>query len=486
MEYEDGGSRKSCFEHREILPTEIIIDIFKLCLPTAATRREKPLHLLPPFTLSWTCKSWRRICLDSPCLWADVRLGHKGSDPEGDVRLLELFLERSAYSPISLQLTYEVDDAGNPVLFNGPRKEAYIDGMEHLIDVALSCIHRWRVFEVHALDIVGLRRLFSAIVIGAPRLERLSLSTKYLAFFGDFHMIDFSSCPNLQAVRLSSPMITPSSRSLTMRNLTTLDLRFCASIEDCMQWIDLCPNVEELTVRLFCTRPDFLGEEVGFDWNANGRCAGVRRLRRLKTLDIQGFSTEADLRPLLNIIEAPKLETFALNMYNLVDEAASTPILGFLRRSQPAMKSFKLSGIPMDENELVSCLRILPDLRTLIIGQKLDSILLQALTIPQTSTSTESRRSTRALCPLLAEINIVDASFSMKALEVMVSSRCSADPTSSSHEPSLKRLLVAPRVIIEVTGLPQIATSVENGLEIVRMEPNNLLDAFSSPDVVFV
>lgn len=477
--HEEGTARRF-----QTLPSEIIVDIFEFCLPSKTTRQETPLHLLPPFTLSWVCKSWRQICLASPTLWTDVRLGQKGSDPEGDARLLELALERSAHLPVTLSLIYEVDDTGNPVIFDDTRREAYFNGVERLLDVALSNIHRWRVFEIHVLDIVVLWRLFSAIVIGAPQLEKLSLSTKYLAFFGDFHIIDFSLCPKLLSVCLSSPLITPSSNSTPMNHLTTLELMFCTSVEDCLQWLDLCPNIERLTMRLFCTRPDFLGEEIGFNWTANGRSAGIRQVPRLLSLDIVGFSSEADMRSLLNVLDVPNLRSFACNMYDLVEQTAWTPVLDLLRRSQPPLEKFKLSGTPMEEANLISCLRFLPGLKKLIIGQKLPGELLRSLTF---SGQSELSSDKQVLCPSLEEINLVDGSYPIALLEEMVASRCLfRERLDRENQSTLKRLLVAPRVLFKVTAAHGIAASRDQGLEVESREPDNLIQAISTPDVVFV
>ena len=116
-----------------ILPTEVIAEIFERCLPSGPERLEAPLQRLAPLSLSWVCRSWRNLCLSLPILWTELAIGHRRSAPDEDARVLELWIVRSGYLPISLRLNYETDDEIRPVLFNRENHKKYHRRMQIFI-----------------------------------------------------------------------------------------------------------------------------------------------------------------------------------------------------------------------------------------------------------------------------------------------------------------------------------------------------------------
>ncbi|KAH8115580.1 hypothetical protein DFH11DRAFT_1294423 [Phellopilus nigrolimitatus] len=468
------------------LPLELLAEIFKYCLPSDSTCVNTSHHLLPPLTLTWVCRYWRNACLSLPRLWTDIMLGHNGHDPEGDARLLDLWISRSGRFPMSLKLNYELCDA---------QKDVYIDGIRVLIDKALTCIHRWRRFEIHALNASVLEPVFIKLASGAPRLECLGLSTQSPSFFSNPHLLNLSSCSSLQTVRILLPQICPTYPAPVMENLTNLELRFCMSIEDCLQWVDICPSLESLSARLFCNRSEFLGQELGWIWSNSGQ-GRMRHLRRLTHLELHGFSIESDLGPLIDVLDVPALKTLQVIMYDMVEvESRWTHILDCVRRSDPPLETLKISGTPMLAEDILECLQLLPGLTKLSLSSVHDAdILIQALSVPKHDLRGEERSvlsgaiPERLLCPSLKVFDLASLPWSLELLASMVASRClRAHVTElTDRHANLEELHVDETTVATVIEHRTICECLDQGLKIEKSEPDMLLSVFSSPRVVFV
>ncbi|EJD00699.1 uncharacterized protein FOMMEDRAFT_157796 [Fomitiporia mediterranea MF3/22] len=464
-----------------VLPTEILAEVFECCLPSSLERLETPLQRLAPLVLTWVCKAWRDLCLSIPTLWTDLAVGHRGSDPVGDIRILKIWLSRSRYLSISLKLNYEIDDALRPVLFNQDKNERYVNGMYQLLGLAIRCIERWSTFEIHTLDISVLDQVFLAIVTrGSPWLVNLSFSTKYLGFFGDVHVLDFSKCPSLKSICLRSPMISPVAQSATMKNMTRLELRFCSSVDDCLRWIDICPALEQLIVRLFCSNPELLGREIEWLPEQRPRC-----IPRLKELEVHNFSIEADAGPLLDVLDVPALTSLKVNMYDMIDAPGHwTHVTDLVRRSRPPLETLELQGTPMSIEDIIRCLDILPSIKQLSIGTRRPTDeLIKALSVDAQQEETPHELSTVAcLCPSLKVLDLVNTTWSLDLLANSVFSRCNGKSTVTF----LEELRLSSENSRNVMEHPAFVQSRARGLKIVERETNLLISAFTSPDVVFV
>ena len=478
------GDEQPLINPCRILPTEVIAEIFERCLPSGSERLEAPLQRLAPLVLTWICRSWRNLCLSLPVLWTELAIGHKRSTPDEDARLLELWIVRSGYLPISLRLNYDIDDEMRPVLFNQESHKKYQRSMQKLLATSLDCIERWSTFEIHALDISVLDQIFLAIVTrGSPWLKSLSFSTKYLGFFGDVYIIDFSLCPSLRSICLRTPMISPVSESNVMQNMTRLELRFCSSIEDCLHWISICPALEGLVVRLFCSNVDELAGEFQRLPSHHPRC-----LPRLRHLEVHNFSSEVDVGGLLDVLDAPALTCLAINMYDMIEPSARwTHVLDLLKRSEPSLETLQVLGTPMTMEGIVQCLSMLPALKKLSIGTRTATgVLLEALS--ETYESTDGDGSGRiALCPTLNTLDLVNCSWSADLLASVIATRCPAnEPASASTTKHLCEVLLEHGNAQRVGEHPVIMRSTAQGLRIVEGEPDLLILSFASPDVVFV
>lgn len=465
------------------LPQEVVADIFFACLPTNDERGTSALQALAPLTLSWVCSSWRALCLSSPELWTSIALGHSGLSPKQDIPILKLWIQRSAQLPLSLCFNYEVDDASKPVIFDAATNASYIDGVKRLLKTALSCIDRWQSFRIHVLDVNVLEQVFLALVAGAPKLQSLALSTKYLGFFGDIHILNFSKCPKLKNIGLSTPMLVPSTQTNPMTSVTSLDLRFCTSIENCLQWLDLCPALEILLVRLFCSRPDLLH---GREQSASAE-RGVRRLSRLTTLNIHGFSVDADPGPLLDNLDVPALTHLRIYMYDTIQSSSDwTHVNALVERSRPRLEVLSLAATPMSVERIVSCLQHLPYLKELSVRNMWNcDELLVAMMAP----CLRFGGCTATLCPELEALDVVNSSWTTETLFGTLLERLSTPDSERRTVTSralMKILIVNKGLLKQVLKHPGIQICVSRGLEVLGAEAKDLHAAFASPRVVFI
>ncbi|KAJ7666152.1 hypothetical protein DFH06DRAFT_1186075 [Mycena polygramma] len=117
-----------------VLPTELLADIFMMCLPLVVKAPwnvrvvEKPRILRPsdaPLLVASVCRRWRQVAISTPRLWLSLDLNSK-RDTEGGV--VAKWLERS--------LPYELSFALDRSTLPGMRKE-----------VIRHC-ERWSVVEI--------------------------------------------------------------------------------------------------------------------------------------------------------------------------------------------------------------------------------------------------------------------------------------------------------------------------------------------------
>lgn len=424
------------------LPEEILSEIFLYCV-----NEESPSTTTPPLTLTWVCRYWRRIALSLNRLWTQINLGERGADPSNDTRLLDLWVSRAGSTlPLDLKMCHEMKDNERPVFFDPLRGERYLVGMKFLVDKLLSISHRWRSLELHALDLYVLDPVLRGLVKGAPQLERLSVSTKYFDFFGSVHFIDLDSCPSLQSMRLLCPMLCPTLQSQVANSMTTLEIRFCPLMRDCLTWLSICPNLERLNVRFFRAVASSLPRD-----------RSPLALKRLTHLTISCFSDDSDPCPLLDILHLPALSDFALDMNGLLhselNDSWSDQLLTTIGRSNAPLERLLLLGTPMTSNALLRLLKITPHLKHLTLsGSAITDPLLYALAVnmsshqggvPDMGSGGISCQDPiiHSQCPLLESLELREAQCSFDALVALVISRAPRNLTEDSrYTKSLKKL----------------------------------------------
>lgn len=462
------------------LPEEILTEIFLYCVSD-----ESPSPTTPPLTLTWVCRYWRTLALSTQRLWTQIGLGERGTNPANDTRLLELYIERSGPSlPLDLKMCHEMKDNERPVFFDPLRGERYLAGMKLLVDKLLSVAHRWRSLELHALDLYVLDPVLRGLVKGAPQLEHLSVSTKYFDFFGSVHFIDLGGCPSLRTLRLLCPMLCPTQQSALAHNMTSLEIRFCPLMKDCLTWLSICPNLEQLSVRFFRAVASSLPRDTE-----------QLTLSRLTHLTISCFSDDSDPGPLLDRLILPSLSELQLDMNGLIhselDESWSSRMFSVVARSNASLERLALLGTPMTSGALMSTLKATPRLKHLTLGGSvINDPLLFAMAmnmVPQSSDSfggqggwiDRQSQLVHSLCPLLESLELREFKGTLDALVALIASRCRRSKSDGAlwdpeapRSKNLKRLTLLWSPHRTLRDHPVVRECIEAGL-IIRNRTYN-------------
>ncbi|KAJ7653706.1 hypothetical protein DFH06DRAFT_524832 [Mycena polygramma] len=188
------------------LPTEIVSEIFTHSLP--------PYPLCPPLwgslsptKLTHICREWRYIALATPALWRAVPVSITGAAVEWHRHMLDLWLKRSCYYPLSIRLQR----------FNSS---------DLLLSSLVSHRARWDCLKITALTASALAKFIEGPL---PLLRHLDINLATRSS----DVLDFAQAPRLRTVDLNGPAV--SNITLPWLQLTCLTLhrvapRDCASI----------------------------------------------------------------------------------------------------------------------------------------------------------------------------------------------------------------------------------------------------------------
>ncbi|KAJ7487329.1 hypothetical protein B0H11DRAFT_2278889 [Mycena galericulata] len=207
------------------LPAEIVSEIFTHFLP-AYPERSLLVGSVTPSFLCRVCRQWRNAALSTPTLWSAIRLSLNISrrHQEAQLYLLQLWLQRSRASRLSLEIVHNPDFS----ISSAPFVEAI---MQHA--------HRWEVVHIilphHELQhITGPMPLLRTAVLGP---------SEYISDLNVPPPIVCAQAPNLKDVILSDDF-NPFSLALPWSQITTLTatlfqheaasiLRDATALEDC-------------------------------------------------------------------------------------------------------------------------------------------------------------------------------------------------------------------------------------------------------------
>lgn len=418
------------------LPLELMVLIFGYAIPSAEERGSVDPRRFSPFALAHVCRSWRSITLGAPQLWADVATSSFGADLVTARKVLAFWLEKAADAPTSISHT---PDFGNwlALRLDNNVYEQYRQETDSFIEEAVKCPSQnqslsLKVFKSRQLDRVldPLREHRPDVSVPRdqveakfPLLEELELASMSTdagsmraeaSIDGDdvFTSIDIA-CPRLSHLKLgfADHSTIPGPKVLRMRTMRSLDLEQCASLQPCLRWIDVCPDLRKLTVKLSCKEQDldFVEEDemdeeershlqdidveglvAELTGNAVSPVAPItffrrpRRLPDLTTLDIQGACSPENVARLLGVLVTPSLRELKLSSFTGGASGSTelSPLRSFLLQCSPKLESLDVNESGMAADELHECLALLPDLRVLRLGRLEDAgELLKHLTV---------------------------------------------------------------------------------------------------------
>ncbi|KAH8112454.1 hypothetical protein DFH11DRAFT_493135 [Phellopilus nigrolimitatus] len=401
------------------IPNELIAEIFLHCLELDEMGCTIPSRLQAPLTITSVCRLWRNVAINSPGLWTGISVRKSSSAIVDTVNLLDMWISRSGVLPFAARINLGHDFSDH---FSD---QLYLARMHALVTTLVTCTQRWRVLEVTCPDVHVIEPPLVALVKDSVNLRHLSVSHKYLGLFAEPIYYDFSLNSALETVRHATPLVRPlASSSYSLPALTTLELRFPASVPACATWLDLCPNLEQLVVRLFHIA------EVPPARHATQ----IRRLERLNRLELTCLKTEPGFSVpglLLDNLELPALTYLVLDMNSLLNARPWPHAIDLLTRSGTSLETLILAGMPMSAAEITTCLHLSPELRHLNIGLLTDGVLGALTPCPTRHSDTLATNSARmeeedydVLCPKLERLETFDlGECSLQALHDMTLAR---------------------------------------------------------------
>lgn len=219
----------------------------------------------------------------------------------------------------------------------------------------------------------------------------------------------------------------------------------------------------------------------------------VRRLEKLRTLEVSAFSSDSDPGPLINLLELPALTDLFIDTGDILDSNEWPCVQNLLRRSQPPLfESLTLLGTPMDSEEILACLQLSPKLTHLNLGSVTDNILLSlSSSTPYNPRVPGASRAQIPLCPALEVLEIGDTDdCSIPCVIHVASSRCknnfsllgenlsgspifvgSDENMLSDLHKTLETLIIPPDPTYAIVSHPDIVHCLESGLDIVQRAP---------------
>ncbi|KAF9484556.1 hypothetical protein BDN70DRAFT_946937 [Pholiota conissans] len=342
------------------LPQEILTIIFEFsCCPTDEGRYSTivdksfwqgrrsgifygRLRQAGPFFVSRVCSMWRRVALDTPQLWNNIKVevSYDEKESEKQALLLQYWLSNSHHRFLTVGLTLEsLEDQDY-------EDGTYVYGVPtSVVDVLATHAHRLCAAE---LLVTGVWTSALAY-IGQHANMLTSLTLELPEIIDDIvDCVDFfSTLPELSDVKLIGysirdvPLPTEQIVSLSTDNVDT---------SDPPEALRLFPNLQRYTLN---TR--------SFGVDSDTSMIGPLVHHTLASLELI-LSCKADLGAILEKLSLPKLRSFSLTLDKGIPSVTS--IENFLMRCGCTLETLHL-GSSLPDGRLVKLLLKLPELREL-------------------------------------------------------------------------------------------------------------------------
>jgi len=329
----------------QLLPAEVVSDIFEFCLPDFYTFDAKceiqPVSVTP-FLLGAICRRWREIAWTTPSLWSRLHLHFSGQNFRSLTDLAEQWLLRSGELPLSIRVSCEPKSSSKTALF--------VAAKEQLIALI-------KVFNLYSvrwinLDIRIPTSFFEYFALGG--LHTSSLESLYIdppdGQSDNGHTIWFQSSPLLKKVHLSSVYLK--SIQAQWDNITHV---YASSF-----YVDECLQIIERSPRLICCKFSvIIGGEAPYPMPDAPLVA-----QSLRFLHV-GHERSVSAAFFFDKLTLPALEEF---IYEASEKNIELPsFLSLLERSSCQLQAFTLKHTEVSEDDFISLLERMPTLRRLTI-----------------------------------------------------------------------------------------------------------------------
>lgn len=321
------------------LPNETIAWIFDfVCDMNELT--SKKLESIPTLAISSVCMRWRKIVRARPSLWSCIRLAIH-SIPPNKFPILDLYLESSQQSPLTLEITGSEDDRELE-----PR---------HLAVCATLIAHvsRWQ-----HLTVVGAWEFYVSLTNDPrsyPALKTLTLPET------EFHpggLEDYEDAPQLCSLSVfSMPSVDISTIQFPWKNLRCLAIRQHSA----GMWniLDKCKNLTELC---------FWEEDDADGYRFLSLPATASAIKTLTLFVTQTTSSESLAEVVFTSITCPSLTSLLLEATDEYKRLwPNEALYGFISRSSCPLTTLSIKSIPLSDSGLINLLQCIPSLLHLTI-----------------------------------------------------------------------------------------------------------------------
>ena len=333
-------SQKSALAHSSALkspagnlPVDLWAHIFLFCLPDQDFIVPDPLQA--PLLLCQVCSSWRTVATNTSLLWSNLSIRQSWRRHIWKSSL-ESWLTRARNASLHLEISIA---------------ENNVD--DHIFKLIVSSADRWCHLRLGVTD----QLLRSILNRPMPKLHTLEFNSIYP--FASL-VIPNPRVPNLKAVSLLTKSLFIQPISLPWTQLTSLTSLCWLNVEQHIDILRRCPNLEMYRMSVFHISADhFVGHHAPLV------------VRHLKVLEIVAYLGRV-MGEVLSRLKLPSLTELAFLVPGESPECGITSwpkdqVVSLIERSSCGLTKLCLLGIDMLDEEVVDTEKSIPTLKSIEI-----------------------------------------------------------------------------------------------------------------------
>ena len=370
----DAHRRLLSLLRRDLLPADVLQEIFLSCLPTShdsiITKEEAPT------LLTQVCGGWRRIALNTPRLWASIHIPIPSINAPiprapGDELLYEMALDLRMTNRVTAIREWLSRSNDCPLSFTFGSDPTMVGPYRHcddIISLLLRQSTRWcRVSVSASKNYVAMFMALDGRQM--PLLESITISETNLGGWGeplsnaDIHPSQLSlfETPNLRTLKVS--YLTQDITSLPVRWATLSHLSLYSNLGplEVPQVFDLLKACTRLvSFQLITNSPMYTTSHINFDLPTD-RVVSLPFLEKLSL----AYHTEVVYPDIFDSMELPALREIDYHWPHR--SSVQPPLLSLLRKQGHTITTLATNIVVFSEENFRSCLQHCPHLKKLII-----------------------------------------------------------------------------------------------------------------------